>query len=289
MTNTEFAAEQKSRLASYKEDVLGVTRMGQYEGREYPHILPDEGRALNFLDTIRGACWDYLSNTNTRPDSGLSHLNSSQGLAFNFWFPSTPGDAPPQKWGVFARLCTFLGWEDIEIETAEFEAKRNVNENTNIDWWAEAANGTQIFCEVKYTEPFGTAKDNSTYRKQLKEVYEEELAPLLGTGTLDDFEFFRTNYQILRNIWHLHHGMGPEGNRVLFLLPARSPSLSKLEAFIEKAIPPGTVAHERVSVATLEKAALYLLGSSSCLEEERHWRLFLLKYCPWALSDQTIG
>ena len=80
----------KKHLAEYKANRLGVREAGVYRktGRAYQHLLPSNLRYLNLLESIRAEFREYLRhNPAIRLHPDFHHLNSSQALAFNLFFP----------------------------------------------------------------------------------------------------------------------------------------------------------------------------------------------------------
>src|SRR4051794_28177256 len=89
-----YASALREHLVRYKTDVLRQTESGKWRnGREYDHILLPENRGLNILTGIREEFWKYFEDqeaTARKPAKlhrDFAHLNSSQALAFNLFFP----------------------------------------------------------------------------------------------------------------------------------------------------------------------------------------------------------
>jgi hypothetical protein len=74
------------------------------------------------------------------------------------------------------------------------------------------------------TTNYGTRRDT---------IYRPMLEGVIKPGLLDDLAWFEANYQILRNLAHLAFGPHPDRNRVLFVLPARSPACGHLNEFLD--------------------------------------------------------
>ena len=283
-----FDQAVKRHLSRYRREHLGIEEDGVWNGLEYSHILPKQVSDLNILESIQMAFRDYDRNAKIKRHKGFPNLNSSQAMALNFWFPFCPEGEALLGWGCSERLSQLLGVEPFGIKSAKFEAELNPNEKTQIDWWCNTPSGDQLFCEVKYTESLGTAADPDTnYEQQWKDVYYDDLALLVNKDPLNDFEYFKKNYQIFRNIWHLRLGNGSKKNNLIFLLPKKSPSFKKLKESLEIIAPPETLAHGRIITLSIETALLSLLSESSSLREHRHWRLFAHKYCPWVFENYT--
>ena len=104
------------------------------------------------------------------------------------------------------------------------------------------------------------------------------LEGVIKPGLLDDLTWFQANYQILRNLAHLAVGPSPERNRVLFVLPARSPAYGHLNDFLGRHLEPA--ASERVIVKGLGAWTEELATAATSEEERKHWCEFRQKYCP---------
>jgi hypothetical protein len=235
----------KKHLVEYKANRLGIREAGVYRktGRAYQHILPSNLRYLNLLESIRAEFRDYLRHKHeVRLHPDFHHLNSSQALAFNLFFPflSAGGEA--------ARLIGEALGPGGDVREWHFEYVPDPDEGTNVDvaWRNSKKNWT--FCEVKLSEgEFGSAKPDQRHEKKLREIYSPRLQGLVDEGLLEFGEFCR-HYQLLRNISLL--GTHPDSN-VVFLIPEQNGALiPALKAVIGSLA--ASVQH-RVHVSYLEK------------------------------------
>ncbi|MCB1204416.1 MAG: hypothetical protein KDN18_09165 [Verrucomicrobiae bacterium] len=272
--------EMREWLGIYREQVLKLPDSGVWRNRPYPHILSaaDLAKGLNLLEGIRPAFEAYAESKHIRLHRDFGHLNSSQALAFNLFFPLLPRSESNLPWAAPQRIAETLGFPTLTH--AAFERIINQEERTNLDWWGEMEDGGQIFCEVKFTESgFGMASSKATnYGTRRDEIYRPMLEGVIKPGLLDDLLWFRAHYQILRNLAHLAVGPHPDRNRVLFVLPARSPAYGHLNEFLDLHLEPAM--SERVIVKGLEAWTEELATSATSEEERKHWREFRRKYCP---------
>lgn len=276
----QFSSEIREWMGRYRETVLRRPDMGTWRNRHYPHILSigDNVDGLNLLESIRPNFAQYQAKKKLKLHRDFAHLNSSQALAFNLFFPFLPPGESGLAWALPERITGLLELSDLIA--SEFERIENPDEGTNLDWWATCQDGGQIFCEVKFTESsFGTATSRSTdYRDRLERLYRHRLAGVIKAGFIDDLDWFKQHYQILRNLAHLPLGPVPERNRVLFVLPERSPTYGHLvklrNAHLETSV------SDRVIVLGLETLTDSLEASSASEEERNHWQAFQTKYCP---------
>jgi hypothetical protein len=274
-----FPREMREWLGIYREQVLELPDAGVWRNRPYPHILSaaDKEKGLNLLEGIRPAFAAYAVNKHIRLHRDFAHLNSSQALAFNLFFPLLPTSEFNLPWAAPERITESLGLPNLT--RAAFERIIDRREGTNLDWWGEMEGGGQIFCEVKFTESeFGTASSRTTaYATRRDEIYRPMLEGLIKPGLLDDLTWFQANYQILRNLAHLAVGPHPDRNRVLFFLPARSPAYGHLNEFLD--IHLESAVSKRVIVKGLEAWTEELATAVTSEEEQMHWRDFRQKFC----------
>jgi hypothetical protein len=171
----------KKHLAEYKLRDLGISESGvflyQGEERKLPHILPFADRSHNLLKEAAPALEKY---PRIKLHRYFHHLNSSQALALNLFFPYFEGG--PES---AAALLRALGREGV-LASWEPEAIPDLVEASNIDALWTTADGTKTFCEVKLSGiGFGKAVNDERHRKKLDEVYREKLAPHLTPDQLE--------------------------------------------------------------------------------------------------------
>ena len=79
----------REHLSTYKRNRLGVKKDGVWvkNCKKYPHILPRKAYKLNILETIRSELWAHEKVRSLSLHRDFHHLNSSQSMAFNLFFP----------------------------------------------------------------------------------------------------------------------------------------------------------------------------------------------------------
>lgn len=194
-------------LAQYRVDVLGVKEDGlfHYRGQDIPkhHILPISNLEMNILEKYRDRFWssEYADQTKVKLHRYFHHLNSSQALCFNLFYPLIAEES----------LGLFLGYIGVNqkgnpIPTFEKESELEVAERkTSFDFHIKLASASQIFVEVKYTED-GFGKAESDFEHQVK--FLNTYLPLLVKSKYlrpecKGEQFFFNHYQILRNLVHI--------------------------------------------------------------------------------------
>lgn len=202
-------------LSGYRKNQLGIDEKGVFLHRgcmhEKGHILPKGSEQRNLLKPY-GDLFFLSEHRKTKRHHFFHHLNSSQGLCFNLFFPLLAE-------GELALLIQSLKSVIHPPVNATFEAESELevaDRRTSFDFHIRNAEGREVFVEVKYTEEgFGGAKDDEEHQKKFRDTYESLLRK---TEYLTDEckapAFFLKNYQILRNLIHI-----TPRSEVRFLIP----------------------------------------------------------------------
>jgi len=199
---TTYSDRLKEHLVRYKRERLGVSEDGVWgrNGRAYPHILPAALHRLNIIETARREFWSrYQSGPDAiRLHSDFHHLNSSQALACNVFFPLlhlVPGG--------FGHLLKALRLPADSLRRWALEDVPDPEEGTNFDAAMELASGARIYFEVKLSEAgFGACTPDDAHRAKLREIYVPRLNGKVPTGALEEAAFF-PQYQLFRNVSYL--------------------------------------------------------------------------------------
>lgn len=226
MARDHFEEQIKASLAVYKREVLGVTEDGLWRKnkRPYPHILPVAQRRLNVLSAIREEFWDWFSDSGVALHSNFHHLNSSQALCFNLFFPLLSDGGRP-----LGRVLDALRIPGEAASSAAFEFQPDEAEGTCFDFMIPMASGARVYFELKYTESsFGKARADIHHVDKFRRIYQPRLHGRFEDSFCCEARFL-ANYQIVRNIWHLD---GESGDRAVFLFPHANRLLRQHEAII---------------------------------------------------------
>jgi hypothetical protein len=225
-----YAEKLLQQLAGYKQRALpGVpdgTSKHSGEVRPYAHILPDESYQSNILPGIRDAFWRWFESQ--APALTLQplfhHLDSSQAMAFNLFFPFL------RDGGVDERLLDVLGISAEAGYEGRFEKVLDPAENTRFDFYLEGPSGLKIFFDVKLCEDgFGSCDDDEHHRQKLERHYRPHLHEHVDAKWLEPEAFF-ANYRVLRNLSYL--GRHPDSGLV-FIFPKASEPLMEAENSIK--------------------------------------------------------
>lgn len=223
----------KDHLARYKTAVLGIAENGVWSRnrRPYSHILPAERKYENLLTPYRDDLCQYLhAHSEISLHSDFHHLNSSQAMCLNLFFPLAV--APSGR----KLLTVALGQAD-SMATGEswfFEKVVDPIENTNFDFLFSTSSGAMVFCEVKLSESgFGTANCDDRHREKLRTIYRPRLTGRVNSALFEEREFF-PRYQLCRNFSYLR-----EPRDLLFVVyPGKNTVLtrqiSNFMEFVEK-------------------------------------------------------
>ncbi len=196
-------------LAEYKLRVLQISENGIYIHPKYqtkteiPYILPltkhPFKNELNILCEIRE---DFFGSeySNITPHRYFHHLNSSQAMCINFFYPLI-------KSRNLELVLDLMGIDDgVDYKSVLFEKESMIEtkgRKTSFDFYMKTKAGVSIYFEIKYTErKFGDAKNDEKHRDKFQSIYLPALtekADLISKKYHDMMVFFR-NYQIMRNI-----------------------------------------------------------------------------------------
>ena len=81
-----YSEKIKNHLSEVKFRKL-TNSSGQWRGKNYTHILPKDQYKLNILEEIREDFWIYFTKNDITLHTNFHHLNSSQAMCFNLFFP----------------------------------------------------------------------------------------------------------------------------------------------------------------------------------------------------------
>lgn len=207
----KFRDKTKNRLASYKAINFPGLEDGVWKKnkQKYAHILPEDSKFDNLLPTFRDRLIAYLDERQIKLHSNFHHLNSSQAMCFNFFYPL-------YQERTLELITDFLGLsnETVNYDTVCFE-KEGLEAKcgrgpTRFDFFFETKSGKRLHFEIKYTEgAFDKAKINYV---KFDNVYSKFLKPL--NNSFHSSQPFFDNYQILRNLVHID-----ENSFVVFVYP----------------------------------------------------------------------
>jgi hypothetical protein len=197
---------------------------------EYAHILPKERFELNVLPSIRTRFWRWFEaqSGNVKLHYLFHHLNSSQALCFNLFFPFLEAKAST----VDPRLMHALAIGDRqERVVGHFATVLDRDEDTRFDFCLEAQSGAKVFVDLRFSETeFGSGEADEERRVKLEQHQRPESQRRIDAEGFDE-KAFTENYEILRSICSL--AQHPY-SRLFFIFPRANDSLAESEQTIAK-------------------------------------------------------
>lgn len=220
-----YRKEMLNHLKDYKKVNFPNTQNGTFKNIKYEYILPKEEKYLNLIETYKDDIIKNKSFKKIKPHTYFNHLNSSQAMCFNFFFPLYIEEK-------LELVTNFLGIENEEVnyDSVCFEKNgienfknNNVRRPTNFDFYFETKSKKKIYFEIKYTENgFGKGYDkDGKLEEKFNNVYSRLLSPL--NETFHSEKKFIENYQICRNLIHITD----KNSFVVFIYPKNNERINK--------------------------------------------------------------
>ena len=234
-----FQEKVKAHMNNYngQNNELEGKKGGSWQGKgEYGHILNKENDwEYNLLLPYRkiGTLVDDIKNGKIKKHMYAHHLNSSQMMCLNFFYPLI---SKGLLYLLLQNIDNSIDWGNpiktqpeyiSELEKGQEEKVKNdpdwynrLSGASNIDFYIETDKGYKVYFEIKYTETnFDTKKSTDEKYYQLK--YEKIYKPLLESSILPNKcnrDYFLEHYQLMRNLIHLQS----EQHYVVFLVPQQN-------------------------------------------------------------------
>jgi len=245
-----FQLERKTKLSTYKKAEL-TTEQGKWKNFLYDHILPINQNEKNIIAEIRSEFWSFFKLNNIKLHQYFHHLNSSQALCFNLFFPLFHYDKDFLNYV----LTNSMGINNGNIVNCEFEKILDSREFTNFDFYIEHLNEKRTLFEIKYTEKeFATTKGGKGHVMKYERIYKPRLERILKPEFINQ-DFVFSNYQIVRNLSYID-----ENTTVVFLFPKANLDLQYTEKFISEIVLPNYI--NQVKIIYLENLTLQILNSN---------------------------
>ncbi|MBM4167328.1 MAG: hypothetical protein FJ218_10485 [Ignavibacteria bacterium] len=268
---TNYQDDRKVKLSAYKKANLTV-KQGLWRDLPYDHILPIEQKEKNIIEAFRDDFWTYYKGTDIKLHQYFHHLNSSQALCFNLFFPLFHYDK---------RLLTFVIHRIIEVAptfrtskenmdklfaiknellsdqfageledeflmnnlftSCEFEKILDANESTNFDFFVQLQKGHKVLFEIKYTESeFGKTVADERHIHKYDTIYKPRLQKVLRPEFINQ-DFVFKNYQVVRNLSYID-----DLTTIVFLFPEANQDLKGTKELISQILLPDIVHQTRV-------------------------------------------
>lgn len=262
-------------LSAYKVDALGIEEDGifNYRGNEIPksHILPLADKDRNIIEKFREK---YFSSqySNIKLHRFFHHLNSSQALCINLFFPLIALNRLHLFW-------SFLGLDGAADLFPLFEKESDIEKTarkTSFDFFVSGGD-SKVFVEVKYTENgFGKAKNDEEHRRKFENTYlpilKQKSSFLMPQCSQSDFFF--SHYQLLRNLVHVS-----ETDYVVLLFPSANTEADR-EAYFAYTDLLTDAGRDRLKIVYLEEFVPFLEKQTAGTGLEGYFKIFQEKYLP---------
>jgi hypothetical protein len=206
MKKKEFAKEATEYLGNIyktKNDELKGLPNGVWWGnnKEYSHILPSIFSELNLLKNYRDDIKELIKKQKIKLHPGFSHLNSSQAMCLNFFYPFIMTKALDQ---ILDSIGIKRDHSIFNEQSCLFEKKSTIDadkQSTSFDFYIPFINGENVYFEIKYTESeFGRKENNDYNQDRFKSKYLKAAEIVFPLKSID---WFMSNYQIVRNAIHI--------------------------------------------------------------------------------------
>jgi len=214
-----YSDKIKVHLKNYKTENFPNLSDGIWKNNKqhYQHILPEINKYENILRPYRKKTITFVDKCNIKLHSDFHHLNSSQAMCLNFFFPLFY----EKKLEIIIDLLGFtnekVNYKEVYFEKTGLEVQYG-RKPTSFDFYFETISEKKIYFEIKYTESdFGKSKINTD---KYNCVYANFLKPI--NSQFHDKQKFYNNFQILRNLIHLN-----ENSYVIFIYPKDNKNIKK--------------------------------------------------------------
>lgn len=158
-----------------------------------------------------------------------------------------------------------------------FEEIPDPAEGTNFDFFLQDSSGRRIYVEMKLTETdFGSCANDKPHAEKLRGIYRPKLSGKVADAALEPEIFFK-NYQLLRNVSHLH-----KEDRLLIVYPRANSGLERGIQFLKSILSSNTA--PQVEVVHVEDFVARFATAVNSYRLIAHYAAFREKYLPQLAS-----
>ena len=225
-----YQKDIKIKLGIYKRKILKELEDGIWKRTNgfYPHILPKDKWFNNLLPNYKPEFRTYLSkNKKIKLHQYFHHLNSSQAMCFNMFYPLIE----EKKLDLLLDVLNIHG-DSIDYNSACFEKESDIEKEpiselgidkrpTCFDFYFRTKSGKKFHFEIKYTEErFAKAKYDNSHFAKYEAIYKNHCFPI--NSEYCNCISFLDNYQLLRNLVHIS-----ENSYVVFIYPEKNSKIKQ--------------------------------------------------------------
>ena len=226
-----FTTKIKKHLSDYKVKKFPGLEDGTWRNNKqsYSHIFAECNKFDNLLKPYNAELTSYIKTSKTTLDSNFHHLNSSQAMCLNFFYPLFYERKLELITDYLGLSNEIVDYESVFFEKAGLDYRR-VRKPTKFDFYFETKSNKKIYFEIKYTEPqYGRSSGRIVNRETFKNVYSKHLSSI--NEEFHNADSFYFEYQVLRNLIHID-----DESYVVFVYPKDNTGISKGVDKIKKEI-----------------------------------------------------
>ena len=222
-----YQNEIKDWLSVYKTTHFKGLKNGIWKRNkiQYPHILPVENWFDNFLPKYKAGLTDYTREKKIKKHSDFHHLNSSQAMCLNMFYPLIK----EKKLDLLVKFLK-LDNDSVDYDSICFEKESIIDKEknyrpTSFDFYFRTNNGKEIHFEIKYTEEkFGNAKRDQAHFDKYESVYKKHCSAI--DSKYCNCDNFLNSYQLMRNVIHISNN-----SYVVFIFPVNNEKIKQQAEF----------------------------------------------------------
>lgn len=285
MEYEEFSNYILEHLGEYRKTLTKQCGVWRRKGKETPkeHILPNKPIDLRYKNFLFENAKDIIHKQEIPLHNYWGHLNSSQVMCINFFYPLIKEENKPILLDIIKKNLPNIPIEDdMNIIQAQFE-KDEPLDNTSFDFYTKISNGTNtinITWEIKYTEQgFGKTKPNeltkdnkTTHKDKFDNTYKPNFKTSLNfKDSKISCEEFLNNYQINRNVFYIKN----ENDYAVFLTLEKNPTTKQELSIIDNYKNAYHIYWEDIMTNMKE------LLNTNLKEYAQYYKIFKNKYIFW--------
>ena len=222
-----FQEEIKKWLSTYKETNFGQLENGKWKRNNiaYSHILPEEYWFNNLLPEYKSELKDYIRSKKVKRHPDFHHLNSSQAMCLNFFYPLIKEDKLQLVLDFLTIDNDSVDYDSVRFEKESFIERQKGYRPTSFDFYFKTQTNKEIHFEIKYTEQdFGKAKQDVDHLGKYDIVYQNHCSVI--DSRYSNCTDFLNYYQLMRNVIHV-----ADNSYVVFLFPKNNIKIKQQAEF----------------------------------------------------------